>query len=678
MPSETQIAEEIVKEEIIISNVEEAALQNIEKVRSKAIELGLTDNVSVVANNESELSVTEDATWQFWLKFNQSYTENIDVENQIVLGRVDLDSQNALYSLEYSPEHQKLIFDIGGDTTSTEMWSVPNGGVWSHVALVKDGANVNIYIDGEDKTSNTDKGTHGDAGVGTNAAFYFGRDSNHYSLGVNTLDGLIDDFSLWNQALSQENIQEWMYKDISGDHDLVDGGNNDALVMYHDFESLNDGGSGYLDVSGDENHAYGEGAWDEEQSPKFAIYGNGTPYDNGSGLVINDKSFINEESDSIIFSHDSGDAFFNKRSDQQVIQSELGREWFIEVKDNDQNGGEVSLTFDFTDFNFSLDDSQTYAIGVKSLSSDHFTLLNATEGDIVDQKISFDVSVDDIDHSYITLLRLQNDGLGSMLDFTTSFHHIELDANVFELENQATFEMWLNSETLGNGEIIFILETDDVAPRFRVETLGDQIYINHGGVESYSSENVLALNEWNHLAISKDGNTLSLYVNGEDVTSVSSTGSSLNYSDLKLRIGGPSNSWPSSGQGYFLDEFRIWNTNLDQNTIKNWMHLELDERHVSYDGTESDNLVFYLNGDDIVGDNIIDHSGDGHHGKIINGLSRTNSSAPIKSSYFSNNETAIAWGNTISNANSPISSSALNLANITFLDENNDHLLFFP
>ena len=45
---------------------------------------------------------------------------------------------------------------------------------------------------------------------------------------------------------------------------------------------------------------------------------------------------------------------------------------------------------------------------------------------------------------------------------------------------------------------------------------------------------------------------------------------------------------------YFIDEVRVWNTDLTQNQIQAWMHKTLDTSHDNYSNSTSDNLKVYF------------------------------------------------------------------------------------
>jgi hypothetical protein len=77
---------------------------------------------------------------------------------------------------------------------------------WHHYALVYDGSKVILYYDGEKITEKT-------VAINTlESDFRLGRWSNSF------LNGSIDEVRIWNKALDQKDIQEWMHRSVNNNH----------------------------------------------------------------------------------------------------------------------------------------------------------------------------------------------------------------------------------------------------------------------------------------------------------------------------------------------------------------------------------------------------------------------------------------------------------------------------
>jgi hypothetical protein len=86
--------------------------------------------------------------------------------------------------------------------------------------------------------------------------------------------------------------------------------------------------------------------------------------------------------------------------------------------------------------------------------------------------------------------------------------------------------------------------------------------------------------EWNHWAFTKNATTgeMKIYLNGE--LWHSGTGMT-NPIDIQAMQLGASNSWNQFYYGH-LDEFQIWNKELDQTSIQEWMYRSIDASHPNY------------------------------------------------------------------------------------------------
>jgi hypothetical protein len=93
-------------------------------------------------------------------------------------------------------------------------------------------------------------------------------------------------------------------------------------------------------------------------------------------------------------------------------------------------------------------------------------------------------------------------------------------------------------------------------------------YISMPGEFDLDAPSTLPLNSWSHLAVTHDGNTLRLYVNGTDVASRVAAGS-LPISGGALSIGG-NRVWGDYFQGR-IDEVRVYRRALSQFEVQNDM-----------------------------------------------------------------------------------------------------------
>jgi Concanavalin A-like lectin/glucanases superfamily len=141
------------------------------------------------------------------------------------------------------------------------------------------------------------------------------------------------------------------------------------------------------------------------------------------------------------------------------------------------------------------------------------------------------------------------------------------DSPSLRLTNGMTLEAWVNPTTVNGvwrdviykGDDNYYLEATSSSGR----PVGGGIF--GGGYGEVSGTSNLAVNVWAHLAVTYDGTTLRLYVNGTQVSSTARSGAIAN-SSVALGIGGDA----LYGQ-YFagrIDDVRIYNRALTQAQVQ--------------------------------------------------------------------------------------------------------------
>lgn len=114
--------------------------------------------------------------------------------------------------------------------------------------------------------------------------------------------------------------------------------------------------------------------------------------------------------------------------------------------------------------------------------------------------------------------------------------------------------------------------------------------------------------KWNHWAFAKNAETgeMYIYLNGELWHSGTDRFRTME-GIVKFSIGSAA-GWSNHYDGR-IDEFRIWNSALDEATINEWMQRTVTEEHPSYDA-----LVVYYDFNEEDGEPVMDHSGNGFDG----------------------------------------------------------------
>jgi len=169
-----------------------------------------------------------------------------------------------------------------------------------------------------------------------------------------------------------------------------------------------------------------------------------------------------------------------------------------------------------------------------------------------------------------------------------------------------TIECWVKQSTLANYPVIFAQDQSGVGnPAFRLEVTNGSntlLFAMTDGVNSvaYNSTSSISVGNWIHIAVVRNGNTYTTFVNG--VASGSSTiAGTLNHNNntFNFRIGarrydvsgGPGNPFPGA-----FDDFRVWNVARTGTEIQAAMNYELM-------GNESGLIRYYKFNQGIAGAN---------------------------------------------------------------------------
>ncbi len=118
-------------------------------------------------------------------------------------------------------------------------------------------------------------------------------------------------------------------------------------------------------------------------------------------------------------------------------------------------------------------------------------------------------------------------------------------------------------------------------------------------------------NQWNHWAFTKNATTGSMKIYHNGVLWHSGTGKTKAINATAMNIGRAilSNTLISHSQ---LSEFRIWNKELDAQTITSYMHQPVTDTHPDYDA-----LVMYYSMDKMTNGEMEDLSGKGNTGTVV-------------------------------------------------------------
>jgi len=178
---------------------------------------GADDRIEVA--HDASLNVTTDASWEAWIYLHDTSSDQL----LFATTTDDINTPGYAYTGYYiSLEGQRLTFSQGtaGGTlqqTSSSLDPIDQD-TWTHLAIVKDGAAVTLYVDGVDLTQTS--GTHASI-IGNTADMLIGS----WDTDNDPLDGYMDEVRVWGDVRTVAEIHANMYRELTGAEA--------DLLMYH-------------------------------------------------------------------------------------------------------------------------------------------------------------------------------------------------------------------------------------------------------------------------------------------------------------------------------------------------------------------------------------------------------------------------------------------------------------
>ncbi|MDP5170861.1 MAG: LamG domain-containing protein [Bacteroidia bacterium] len=200
---------------------------------------------------------------------------------------------------------------------------------------------------------------------------------------------------------------------------------------------------------------------------------------------------------------------------------------------------------------------------------------------------------------------------GYALDFDGVDDYVNCGSIPFS--STMTYEAWIRTtDSKSRSDILSLgnTVTSNVVVEFRASLGKLEFGINDGGWVSLISNASINDGEWHHVAASKNGSSITLYVDGVlDNTGTVGGSPSVNQTDIGVLYNGGTRE-PDSYFTGDLEEIRVWSDVRTQAEIQAYMHKELT-------GSEG-NLLAYYQMSDGSGTSLTDNSTNSYTGTIAN------------------------------------------------------------
>ncbi len=500
-------------------------------------------------------------------------------------------------------------------------------GEWFHLAVTFSSNTITVYVNGEIHTSAGGKANPANHSYPVNlgrVTSFFVAGRRHY------FNGQMDEMRVWDMALTQTEIRDWMCKKVTATHPQYCN-----LVSYYRFDENT--GTTLTDYAGSNNGTLTNG-------PVYAL----------SGAAIGDESthdYGNGNATSVTQAHADGSNFtidnFTGTPDgahvymvnetpnilTNTLSGDLDTTRYYGTFIVNGTTPTYSSTYDYTNntsingqsneseavFGTRIDNSgASWGVGSSSMNLDiaSNTITKCGESGRKEYAGGFDNG-----SAFV-----QRPGSGYALDFDGSTNYaVNTAPNVGTLTS-FTVEAWIQPTSTTSWKSIVSLrnsaETNGVFDgfAFHIKNSGANGVIGFESQDLYpentfqGTTNVVDGN-WHHVAaVIYQGDRVELYVDGVlEATRNSIASYTYNTQDI-LEVG--VRYFSSVLNGYFqgsIDEVKLWNTTRTQTEIQDWMCKKVTSDHPQYC-----NLVSYYRFDENMGTTLTDYAGS-NNGTLTNG-----------------------------------------------------------
>ena len=535
-----------------------------------ALDFDGLDDFIVVPNSEainpsSELSISA------WVK----------IDNLLGIHSIVSKPSSAAWGFPYARYNLRISggkIEFWTEDYSRTLFSVSplSAGVWYNITCTYDGTTQKIYIDGV-LDSNNDV-----SGLITNSTedLLIGR--SHVGLNSEFFDGQIDELRIWDVALSQEQIQEGLDSYVSSTHPQLSN-----LKLYYRFDQG--------DATGDNTDLVNElidysGNCNKGTLMNFALNGSSSNWIHTGNpkapiLTTCEASNVNETSVQL-----NAELF-------SIGETEVTTRGFC------YSTSECPTISDDV-----VSESGTFTAGAYNLSISGLTPRTTY------YYRSFATNAQATSYGEVQSFNSIMPS-GNALDFDGLDDHVEIPSpsNIPVANENYTIEAWFYAKKMGNQGIVGWgnYESNNQVNALR---LNDNGLINYWWANDLVVQTGSLVGKWQHVAVTFDGTTRVMYLNG--VLIGSDTPSGHNVPDAtNLTIGKTYGNECFNG---IIDEVRIWNVARSEENIQNYMDVYLN-------GDETGLVAYYrfdqgvANGDntDLVNE-LVDYSGNCNKGTLMN------------------------------------------------------------
>lgn len=294
------------------------------------------------------------------------------------------------------------------------------------------------------------------------------------------------------------------------------------------------------------------------------------------------------------------------------IVTRQARSWRLKINDQGNNGGSITIEFDLLRVPNS---DVTYYLIHQAAGAGAYFLQNDFNYKVSGNKVVFSGDIDDLTHRDYYAIGWSGEDAGYALDFdkASTSDKVTLPVDLDASTSNFSLECWFNPSSTSGTQVIMGQNTGTGTPRSLLTVKANGTIITTLGNATNASTSTVTANKWYHGAVTYDGSTIKLYLDGKLEKSASVTAEGCDGTWVM----GVSHSGGSAFDGQ-MDEMRIWNDVRTESEIRKNMYHPLA-------GNEA-NLLAYYKFDQVSSTFLPDVSSNSNSGTLSNfSLSGSNS-----------------------------------------------------
>lgn len=508
---------------------------------------GVNDRLKVVGSDLGNFG-TSNFTIEFWMKTSSS--------NSWIISKRNTAGHGYFFNIGHSQGQISYEIDQNGANyiqTNTNSKVPVNDGRWHHIAVVREGVNNKIYIDGEVALNKNTSGItyiSNSNSIDIGELYYYGT---HYN-------GSLDEIRIWNVARSRDSI-------IGGFGKIINP-NTPGLLAYYDFDQ---GVGGLLNYGRDV-------VYDKKGNPN-----------NNMGLINFSLEALNTN-----YVESYATVVPTQTEPTNITPNGFTLNWNAPINGTVTNYFvDVSLSSNFTapisGSPFTVSGNSLTLSGLAS--STFYCRVRANNSNSITSGEGAPSNVKIIDLKYIQP--------GNALDFDGSNDYGLITKNI---SGDFTIEYWMKTTqtgiTTGLGTGIIDNEVGGVGGDIRNYLKGNKVYfdIGKGSDVEIGSNTSVNTGKWYHVAMTRNATTglMRLYINGNlETNATGGTGPLTAGSNFTLGNVNGSGGTSTSAFAGTIDELRIWNVERTFSQISQYYKDTVDRN--------TPGLVDYYNFDQGIG-----------------------------------------------------------------------------